>query len=381
ADQLWVGDVADIEIDRRRGVSHRGHLAVRADAGRSMKALRPFPLGLARLLSRHPPATGFSWPCRIADVQNLQDVRAESRRACRQIGVLAARIRVAVRPGRPRLPVRELPRVDRIADVPNQNAFVVWLVRIGAPSKRRLLQRRYHDVIVERHLDGPGVTGTRDGFHEFRILRIGNVHDAPAVMPQMPHVEVPMAIDLLNGHLEGALAVVESAISDGLHVVGFPSRWDGIGVAARRQPRGSDRNGAACGSASERFREAHPIPPCCGQWPILESIPMKWNWYKLQRGALPVRICLIWIIAQFHSAERGCHELDVRRASPLFARCARRGDGALLAAGPVERKPAWARTSALPVRTWDDRSHRTSSGSTHESAILAVGKTRRAHLA
>src|SRR5215475_7347703 len=69
------------------------------------------------------------------------------------------------------------------------------------------------------------------------------------------------------------------------------------------------------------------FPPCCGQWPILESIPMKWNWYKLQRGALPVRICLIWIIAQFHSAERGCHELDVRRASPLFARCARRGDG------------------------------------------------------
>src|SRR5437588_592462 len=120
-----------------------------------MKALRPFPLGLARLLSRHPPATGFSWPCRIADVQD--------------------------------------------------------------------------------HMDGPGVTGTRDGFHEFRILRIGNVHDAPAVMPQMPHVEIPMAIDLLNGHLEGALAVVESAISDGLHVVGFPSRWDGIGVAARRQ--------------------------------------------------------------------------------------------------------------------------------------------------
>src|SRR5262249_18634555 len=223
-----------------------------------MKALRPFSFGLARLLSRHPPATGFSWPCRIADVQDHQDVRVEPRRASRQIGVLAARIRVAVRPRRPRLPVRELPRVDRIADVPNQNAFVVWLVRVGAPSKRRLLQRRYHDVIVERHLDGPGVTGTRDGFHEFRILRIGNVHDAPAVMPQMPHVEVPMAIDLLNGHLEGALAVVESAISDGLHVVGFPSRWDGIGVAARRQPRGSDRNGAACGSASEIFHGAHP---------------------------------------------------------------------------------------------------------------------------
>src|SRR5262249_49714541 len=40
------------------------------------------------------------------------------------------------------------------------------------------------------------------------------------------------------------------------------------------------------------------------------------------RGAPPVRICLIWTIAQFHSAERGCHEPNVRRASPLFARCA-----------------------------------------------------------
>src|SRR5262249_29613465 len=128
---------------------------------------RPFPLGLPRLLPRHPPATGFSWPCRIADAQDHQDVRAESRRARRQIGVLAARIRVAMRPGRPRLPVRELPRVDRIADVPNQNAFVVWLVRIGAPSKRRFLQRRYHDVIVERHLDGPGVTGPGTVFTNF----------------------------------------------------------------------------------------------------------------------------------------------------------------------------------------------------------------------
>src|SRR5262249_46402970 len=155
------------------------------DAGRSMKSLRPLRFGLARLLSRHPPATGFSWSCRIADVQDHQDVRAESRRASRQIGVLAARIRVAMRPRRPRLPVRELPRVDRIADVPDEDAFLVRLVWIGAPSKRRLLQRRYHDVILERHLDGPGVTGTRDGFHEFRILRIGNFHDAPAVMPQM----------------------------------------------------------------------------------------------------------------------------------------------------------------------------------------------------
>src|SRR5262245_27423104 len=32
---------------------------------------------------------------------------------------------------------------------------------------------------------------------------------------------------------------------------------------------------------------------------------MKWNRCKWQRGALPVRFCLIWTIAQFHSTERG----------------------------------------------------------------------------
>src|SRR5262249_51292149 len=106
--------------------------------------------------------------------------------------------------------------------------------------------------------------------------------------------------------LEGALAAVESAISDGLHVVGFPSRRDGISVAARRQPRGSDRNGAACGSASEIFHGAPPISPrlrslanLIAHSDEMESVQMA------ARGALPIRICLIWNIGQFHSAKRG----------------------------------------------------------------------------
>jgi hypothetical protein len=53
-------------------------------------------------------------------------------------------------------------------------------------------------------------------------------------------------------------------------------------VAARRQPRGSDRNGAACGSASEIFHGAHPISPRLRSVAILERIPMKWNRSKWQ---------------------------------------------------------------------------------------------------
>src|SRR3981189_1268958 len=133
-----------------------------------------------------------------------------------------------MRARRPGLPVRELTRVDRIADVPNKNALVVWLVRIGSPSERRLLQPRYHDVVVQRHLDSPGIRGPWDGLYELRILRIGDVHE-----------KVPAAVYLLDGHLEGALAAVEAAISDGLHVACLPSRRNGICMAGRREnPRG-----------------------------------------------------------------------------------------------------------------------------------------------
>ena len=73
-----------------------------------------------------------------------------------------------MRPGRPRLPVRELSRINRIADVPDQNAFLVWFVRIGAPAGRRLLQRRHHmlscSVIwMVQVFPGPGIVFTNFG--------------------------------------------------------------------------------------------------------------------------------------------------------------------------------------------------------------------------
>src|SRR5215813_10730923 len=101
ADELRVGDVGNVEIHHCRRISHRCHLAVQADIGRSMKSLRPLRFGLARLLSRHPPATSLLRMRRIAYVQNHQDVRAKARRGGRQVGVLAARVRVACVPVAP----------------------------------------------------------------------------------------------------------------------------------------------------------------------------------------------------------------------------------------------------------------------------------------
>src|SRR6266478_1015320 len=92
ADELRVGDITDIEIDDRGGISHRGHLAIQADIRRSVKSLRPFAFGLPGLLPWHPPSAGLLRLRGIADVQNHQDVRAEARRRRRQVGVLAARI-------------------------------------------------------------------------------------------------------------------------------------------------------------------------------------------------------------------------------------------------------------------------------------------------
>src|SRR5262249_36926756 len=111
--------IHDIKVHGRRIISHRGDLAIRADISRSMKSLRAFRLGLALPLTCHPPSPGFFWLPRIAYVETHQDVRAKARRGGRQVGVLAARIRVAVRSGRPGLPVRELPGIDSVTDVPD----------------------------------------------------------------------------------------------------------------------------------------------------------------------------------------------------------------------------------------------------------------------
>jgi hypothetical protein len=47
---------------------------------------------------------------------------------------------------------------------------------------------------------------------------VGDIEDGPAPVPEMAHVEVPAAIDLLHGELEGG-STLEVVISQNLDVV------------------------------------------------------------------------------------------------------------------------------------------------------------------
>jgi hypothetical protein len=97
ANQLRIGGVADVEVDHRGRVAHRGHLAVRADIRGTMKAFRPLRLTACEIL----PDTGRASP---AVGKNDQLVRATLRRhgrhalGCAEVGYI--RLRQQVRYGK-----------------------------------------------------------------------------------------------------------------------------------------------------------------------------------------------------------------------------------------------------------------------------------------
>jgi hypothetical protein len=84
---------------------------------------------------------------------------------------------------------------------------------------------------------GPGMVC----LYELWILRIGDVDDAPAIVPQMSHIEVPTAVRLFDCHLEGPLPAVETAVSYRLNVVCLPSRRNGVCMAVRREASRCER--------------------------------------------------------------------------------------------------------------------------------------------
>src|SRR5262245_28235108 len=96
-----------------------------------MESFRPAVLRLALLLARHVPAAGLLRLARIAHIQDDKDIAGIAWLSSRQIRVAAARIGIAVRATCAGLPVRELFRIDRVADVPDENAFILRLCRIG----------------------------------------------------------------------------------------------------------------------------------------------------------------------------------------------------------------------------------------------------------
>src|SRR6185437_5366266 len=103
------------------------------------------------------------------------------------------------------------------------------LVRIVAPTGRALLQRRDHEIVVQAHLDGPGVVRTGNPFRDLGVGRVGDVENGPTMMPEMAHIEIPAPGHLTDRHLEAAIAAIEIAIADRPHVPGGPALRNRIG--------------------------------------------------------------------------------------------------------------------------------------------------------
>src|SRR6267143_2779937 len=216
---------------RYTSVSEEDHEARRAE-----RNVRQVPLHVRRPVQRHaghgllaaryplardPPAARLGWMRGIAVVDDHVDVPAVAGHAGGEMDVLAAEVAVAMRPRTARLVLAEELRVDRIGEAPDQYAFVIWLGRVAAPSGGNALERGDHLPFLDVHLDGPGVRGPGDEGHHLRVARVGHIHDRPAAIPQVAHVQEPAAVHLMNGELEWGPAV-HLRVAHHSHVAGRP---------------------------------------------------------------------------------------------------------------------------------------------------------------
>src|ERR1019366_4194230 len=154
ADFLRLRNIADIEYHDGGAIAQIGFFPVRADYCRPVEG-DVFPGRLFSLfLTMHPPAPGFLGLSGIADVEKHKDLPAKSWHIGRETCIFSAGITDPMDSGRTRFPLRELLPIDRIADVPDQDALVIRPVRIAAPSGLLLLEGGQHDVFMKLHLDG-----------------------------------------------------------------------------------------------------------------------------------------------------------------------------------------------------------------------------------
>ena len=135
--------------------------------------------------------------------------------------------------GRARLPPRHLLGIHRITDVPDEDSFVDFLVRVAAIAGS-ILERRDHQIAVE--IDLARGCGHRSGeeLDHLRIRRVGDIDDAPTVRHKMAHVEIPMVAHMFDRHLERFVAA-QIAVADRLHIAGFPTGRNLVSEGALRR--------------------------------------------------------------------------------------------------------------------------------------------------
>src|SRR4029434_4464193 len=138
-------------------------------------------------------------------------------------------------------PARDLLRIDRIADVPEDHV---------RPRSIATIERGDHQVVVDGHLRRDPVLRAvvRDEFYVLRILRIGYIEDAPSQVEGMTHVEIPASVGrMVERHLERAVVTTEARESDHLQTVALPTGRDWIGERVRCERGDHEGRGGAAG--------------------------------------------------------------------------------------------------------------------------------------
>src|SRR5579864_3608000 len=169
ADFPGLRNVGDIENHYGRAIAQIGFLPVGADDCRAMEGDTFTGRLFSLFLTMHPPTPGFLRLSGIADVEKDQDLPAKSGHIGREACIFSARITDPMNSRGTRFPLREPLPIERIADIPEEDALVIRPRRIAAPGGLLLLQGGQHEVVVKFHLDGIGVVGARNELYEFRV--------------------------------------------------------------------------------------------------------------------------------------------------------------------------------------------------------------------
>src|SRR5260370_36229405 len=197
-----MGDMGDVE-DHHPGSAVGNVGKISFDLGWTMERYaRRWGLAPVDPLPGHPPAAHLDRIRRIVDIDDDVDVSAVARHSRGQVNVTPAKIAIAMRPAAPSVELPEQLRIDCVRETPNQDPFIVRSRRISTPTRWNPLEGGNHFVVLDFHLDRPGVRRSGNELNYPGARRLGNVHDGPPAIPQMSHVEIPVPLALLDRHLE-----------------------------------------------------------------------------------------------------------------------------------------------------------------------------------
>src|SRR4029077_13249227 len=155
---------------------------------------------LTLFLPRHPPSACFFWVGWIADIEDDQNLSFVAGHARGQIRVFASGIAVAMSAGRACLPPRDLLGIQRLTDIPDEDSFVYFLIRVAAVAGS-ILKRRDHEIAVEINLARGSGRWPRQELDDFWIRWVRFVDNAPTVGYEVAHVEIPAITHMFDRHL------------------------------------------------------------------------------------------------------------------------------------------------------------------------------------